>query len=417
MTIRWIIPLLGTAPYSAVCENEDIALVDVRELVDKAGNTPENTFAKIQQGVDALRQGKKTVVCCDYGISRSNAVAAGILSLFQSLPLDTSLRRVQEATGEFGIKLEPIVAVREALGVSHTNFHSEKQVSILITGGSGFLGTALFSALKDDYKVMAPLSDELDLTRGSTALDLLVAQDNVQWIVHLANPIVYTSNLALGQTLTMLRNVLEVCRSRNIALLYPSFWEVYSGYSGTLLADESTPPLPNGPYGETKYLAEILIKHFCQRNGLRCALLRSSPVYGAGSDRPKFLHNFARKAVQSRKIITHRYDNGEPFLDLLHVSDLIDAFVRVIKSGFEGELHLGTGVLTSTRKVAQMISQGLNSSSDIAQVSIRSKVASIAMDWKKASQEIGWAPETPFIDGLQEILSAYDPKKDNNEKH
>ena len=407
MTVRWITPLLGTAPFSAVCGEKDISLVDVRELVDKAGNTPEAILRKIEQGVDALRQGKKTVICCDYGVSRSNAIAAGVLSLFQAIPLDAGLRRVQETTGEFQVKLDLLMGVREALGVPRSSPCSGKRRALLITGGSGFLGRALCSALQDDFRIIAPRSDELDLTLGTTALDLLVAEENAQWIVHLANPRIYTSNQAMGQTLTMLRNVLEVCQHRDIPLLYPSHWEVYSGYTGTFFVDESTHPLPNGPYGETKYLAEMLIKHFRQKNGLRCALLRSSPVYGTGSDRPKFLNNFVQKAMQSSEIITHRYANGEPLLDLLHVSDLVEAFVLVLKSGFEGELNLGTGILTSTRQVAEMIRRMKSSSSNIGQTFIRSKVASIAMDTRKATHEILWKPKVSLIKGIEEFISIY----------
>ncbi len=45
----------------------------------------------------------------------------------------------------------------------------------------------------------------------------------------------------MGQTLAMLRNVIDVCVSNNIRLVYPSSWEIYSGYAGTLRVGESVP--------------------------------------------------------------------------------------------------------------------------------------------------------------------------------
>ena len=80
MTIRWITPLLGTAAFNSVQNIADIEVIDVRDLVDKAGNNANAIMSKIRQGIDLVRQGKRTVVCCDYGMSRSNAIAVGIIT-------------------------------------------------------------------------------------------------------------------------------------------------------------------------------------------------------------------------------------------------------------------------------------------------------------------------------------------------
>ena len=405
MNIRWITSRLGTGPFSASRAISDATIIDVRDLVDKAGNKCQTVLNKIEQGAAALYKGEKVIVCCDYGMSRSNAVAAGILSVFEKQDFEDSLRLVLDATGETQIKIEPLMVVRTALGLTEKKKKRGPKRSILVTGGNGFLGRALLAAIDSDFNVVAPFRSEIDLTHGSTLLDLLVDEENVDCIVHLANPRVYTSNMAMGQTLTMLRNVIDVCLARNILLLYPSGWEIYSGYSDVVHADEATPPLPKGPYGETKYLAETLIDHCVRTAGLRCALLRSSPVYGKDGDRPKFIYNFIEKALLSKPIITHRYSNGDPALDLLYVDDLAKAIVAVIESGFSGGLNIGTGMLTSTRQVAQMIVDKLSSASVIEQSSIDSDVACIAMDWHQARDQIGWQPEVSLGEGLDLILA------------
>src|SRR3972149_1542382 len=95
MTIRWITPLLGTAPALLFHQEADMNIIDVRDLVDKAGNRADAVRQKITEGCESLREGKKTVVCCDYGISRSNAIAVGILALSESISL-----RSEEHTSE-----------------------------------------------------------------------------------------------------------------------------------------------------------------------------------------------------------------------------------------------------------------------------------------------------------------------------
>ena len=263
--------------------------------------------------------------------------------------------------------------------------------------------------VNSEFKLISPTRDQVDISTGSTKLDLLAGEESVDCIIHLANPRVYTSNVAMGQTLTMLRNVIDVCLAKDISLIYPSGWEIYSGYAGTIHADESTPALPRGPYGETKYLSELLIDHSRRIHGLRCSVLRSSPVYGLTSDKPKFIFNFFKKAIQEQKIVTHHYINGNPKLDLLHIDDLVLAIVGTLRSRFIGNLNIGTGRLSSTLKIAEMIRDELGSSSLIEQIEINANVASISMDYRRATFELDWKPTIFLEKGLKSLLHQISP--------
>jgi UDP-glucuronate decarboxylase len=405
MNIRWITPLLGTGAALRVRREADMDIIDVRDLVDKAGNRADAVRQKITEGCESLRAGKKTVVCCDYGISRSNAVAAGILAKYESIPFEAAVRRVLEATGEKEIKVDPLQAVRKALEVDQKKIPHEC-LRTLVTGGTGFLGKPLGQRLSEEFAVISPDRKELDLQQGSTQLDLLAGEGEIDCIVHLANPRVYTSNIALGDTLTMLRNVLDVCVARDIKLVYLSSWEVYSGYrSNHLKADESIPLLPKGPYAETKYLCEMLIEHSRRTQGLRCTMLRSSPVYGVGSDKPKFIYNFIDKIRRSQRIVTHRYNNGLPALDLLYIDDLVTAVARAVGSEFSGNLNIGTGVITSTRKIAEALQDLLHGQSDIDATQIDGDTACIAMDSSQALEVLGWQSTIDVEQGLKLVLA------------
>ncbi len=176
MGIRWITPLLGTAPASSIDGDTDITVVDVRNLVDKAGNPIDVVREKIREGAKSLVQGKRTVVCCDYGMSRSNAVAAGVLAKFDNIGFDAALRQVLDATGEKEIKLGPIGAVRAALGESAAQKDRRSQRSVLVTGGNGFLGKAFRLTAGDKFDLSAPARSEVDISLGSTQLGLLAIE-------------------------------------------------------------------------------------------------------------------------------------------------------------------------------------------------------------------------------------------------
>jgi len=406
MTVRWITEYLGTAPAASMRLEPGVAVLDVRELVDKGGNDPERVRQKIAQGIDVIRTGKRLVICCDYGISRSNAIAAGILAKLRGTTVDQSVRDIIAATGEGEIKIELLDIARAVVEGPARGASDDEARRVLLTGGDGFLGRVVaeqFRRMK--VEVVAPSSRELDLITGRAELDMLVRSKCIGSVVHLANPRVYTSNLALGETLVMLRNVLEVCSRNDAWLLYPSGWEVYSGYPATrLLADESLPLHASGPYGETKVLCETLIGHFRRAEGLNRALLRSSPVYGPGSNRPKFIFTFIEKARKGESITTHRYINAEPALDLLHVTDIARAIAKTVAVRFVGDLNIGTGTVSSTRQIAEWIVQWLKSLSTIDIVPIRRNVANIAMDYGKAKREVGWCPEITVEDGVRAVV-------------
>ena len=402
--IRWISEKLGTAPALDQSITNDVIMLDVRDLVDKFGNSPAATKDKIDQGLTLLRQGKKIVVCCDYGISRSNAIAAGILSLFNEISLDQAIKEVIRATGEQEIKLEPLRSVRAALqdGVASITDGAPR---ILLTGGSGFIGQVLFRELAKQHYVVAPTRNEVDIIAGALELDLLVKEHRINGIVHLANPRVYTSNRAMGEMLTLLRNVLEVCRENSVRLIYPSSWEVYSAYRAMdIIADESLPLFPKGPYGEAKLLCENLIEHHRKLYGLECGLLRSSPLYGEASDRPKFIYNFIGKALKNEPFKTHCYLNGDPKLDLLHVDDFVSAIVSAITTNFVGSLNIGSGCSVSTREVAEWIVSKMGSRSTVETRNIEDYAANIIMDTALAKKIIGWHPVVRWSVGISQLI-------------
>jgi nucleoside-diphosphate-sugar epimerase len=403
IVIRWIAPFLGTAPASSVIPDSGQCLLDVRDLVDKEGNAAAAIRNKIERGLDLLRHGNTVIIGCDYGISRSNAIAAGILSAYREMPFDQAVSHVIATTGEQEMKLGPLEAVRQALG--EVKKIAVSGINVLMTGGSGFIGSVLCPMLEENWPVLAPSMDEANLAKGAALLDLLVRKHGITHLVHLASPRVYTTNRAVGEMITMLRNVLEVCRENNLYLVYPSSWEIYSGYRGIeLKADEKLSPNPKGPYGEAKWLCEQLIDHYRRKYGLRCGLLRSSFLYGATAHRPKFLWTFIANAMEGTPIHTHEYRNGFPRLDLMHVSDLCKAILASIQSDFKGDVNVGTGRLISTRQIAIMIRDLLESSSEILTRTVNDEAPNIAMEIALARENLSWTPSVVFEEGLSAMV-------------
>ena len=413
--IRWITKDLGTAPFTDSEIGDDLNVLDVRDLVDKHGNSAQATREKIDQGVALLQQGRKLVICCDYGISRSNAIAVGILSVKHKISLEAAIRQVMKATGEHEVKLDPLRAVRSALDPDKESIAVDEP-RVLITGGNGLIGRRLRECLEGEMYCIVTTRREADLMFGALELDLLVKEHKINWIIHLANPRIYTSIHAMGETITLLRNVLEVCKENGARLIYPSDCEVYSGYQcSSLIADENLPIFAKGPYGEAKMLCESLIELHRKHYGLKCGILRSCRLYSSMSDRPKFIYNFIFKALKGEAIKTHHYLNGEAKIELLHVDDFVSAIKSAIKSNFDCTINIGSGCAVSTKVLAEWIVKETGSSSVVESREIEDFVANISMSRKAVQQQLSWQPTITWQAGVLEIIDKQILKTSKNE--
>ncbi|MFC1488302.1 NAD-dependent epimerase/dehydratase family protein [Thermodesulfobacteriota bacterium] len=408
--IKWITTNIGTASYEDVHDHQGLLIIDVRDMIDREGNDLNVIRDKIQEIILQLNSGNKVVICCDYGISRSNAIAAAVLSKTEKISLNNAVRKVISKTGQADINIDFLSEVRDALHNRNTLSQMQeasKDKIVLLTGSSGKIGTSLLPKLINHTKVFTPNRSEMNLLKGNIETDFFVKENRIDTIIHLANPRIYTLNSAMGETIVMLKNILDVCCENNIHLVYISSWTVYSGYrADSLLASENLPQIPKGTYGETKYLCEKLISNYVQSNSLKLTILRSSPVYGTG-DQPKFILNFYEKAKSNNAIVAHKYKNGYPMLDLIHIDDLIDAVLKSILKQKSGTFNIGFGKGVSTTEVAKIIINLTKSKSKIKYRKIQEFSPNIVMDISKAKKELDWNPQINIEYGLIKYFNQF----------
>lgn len=405
--IKWITDTIGTGAFEKVANSSSYVKIDVRDMVDKAGNTEVLIKEKIDSALIELNKGNKIVVCCDYGMSRSNSIAVGVIAKSLEIDFSKALKLVLEKTNEKSIKIEVLNMIRKLF----TCNNKTTPESMMVTGGSGFIGQRLIPELSKKYNVFSPSSLDIDLERDIVLLDLFVKENNVKTIIHLANPRIYTTNQSLSSSVLMTKNILDVCISNEIKIVYLSGWEIYSGYNTLgFLASETTSAYPKGTYGVSKAICENLIHHYSDLYALKSLLVRSSPVYGKGSDKPKFIYNFLSKALNDEDIVAHKYIDGFPALDFLHIDDLISFLSRSIEKNLDGEYNIGTGILTNTSAIAEHIIKKTSSKSCLKHVSVDEHLHNIIMDIKKANQDLQFSPKIKLEDGLNELINNY--KKD-----
>ncbi len=390
--IRWINENIGTGPFTKVPASDDYSILDVRDLVDKGGNTAAAIRSRIADGLNILKTGKKLVVCCDHGISRSNAVATGILARHKNIPFSDAIRTTIASTGEKSIKVEMLNIVRYALGEELPSFGDGKRV--LVTGGN----TLNLDGQKTD----------LDPAVDVAEFDCLVKDNGINVIVHLANPLTKMTNPAAGQTITMLRNMLDICRDNGVHFIYPSTIEVYGSQNDN--PDENAVCNPKGIYGETKYMVEQLIALYAKNFDVKSTVLRLGTPYGDGEN-PKFLYNFLKKVVAGQDIVTHQYKNGFPLLDLIHVGDIQSAIDAVIENDVTGTFNIGSEKGVLTNEIANQIVKRMDVKVGVSHIDIDDNAPNTVMNCTKAQDTFGWKAQKCFKDWLNDAIDSTDKTK------
>ncbi len=322
---------------------------------------------------------------------------------------------------------------------------------ILVTGGTGYIGShTVVELINEGFEVVIiddlsnselavldgiekitgtrPAFEEFDLINGEKVNDFFKKHQNIAAIIHfaankavgesVAKPLMYYRN-----NLTSLINLLQVMPTANVSnLVFSSSCTVY-GQPENLPVDESAPvQKPESPYGNTKKIAEEIIKdtikavnclkalslrYFNPIGAHESALIGELPL-GVPNNLVPFITQTAAGKRSQLKVFGDDYDtpDGSAIRDYIHVVDLAKAHVIAVKRLLQNKnkeryeyFNLGTGNGLSVLQVIKSFEKvtGLKLNYEI--VDRRpGDIEKIWADTKLANQELGWRAEKSLDD-------------------
>lgn len=313
---------------------------------------------------------------------------------------------------------------------------TDTSLNILVTGGAGYIGGHVTHLLKsqgfnpivlDDFRTGRKdhIPAGVKLVEGNVSnLELLTqvfAENSISAVIHLAalleveesvyKPLEYFENNA-GATYILLQ-AMEQAGCKNI--IFSSTAAVYGNQEQIPISEEAVPD-PNNPYGESKLLAENILKYFSHNLGFNVTVLRYFNVAGCeleykvkDTHRNSHLIPIVLDSITGKNSVfkIHGSDyatfDGSCVRDFIHVQDVARAHVVCLKelqSGFR-IYNIGTGKGFSVKEVIQAATE-ITGKMIASEVGPRRKgdSAITVADVSKIHRELGFRPNFSTLENI-----------------
>ncbi len=303
---------------------------------------------------------------------------------------------------------------------------------ILVTGGSGFIGSHLCDRLiADGHEVLCVDNfytgsrrniehllphRHFELMRHDVTFALYVEVDKIYNLACPASPIHYQYD-PVQTTKTSVHgaiNMLGLAKRLKAKILQASTSEVYGDpaihpqtedYWGNV-----NPVGPRSCYDEGKRCAETLFFDYWRQHKTRIKVARIFNTYGPRMhpNDGRVVSNFIVQALRGNDITI--YGDGSQTRSFCHISDLVNALVLMMESGDDltGPINFGNPEEISIRALADLVIDLTGSRSKIVQRPLPDDDPKQRMpDIGLARAKLGWNPTVALRDGLTETVAYF----------
>ena len=313
-------------------------------------------------------------------------------------------------------------------------------MNIIVTGGAGFIGSNfIFYMLKKypNYRIIC--LDKLTYAGNLSTLKPIMNVSNFRFIkadicdrntvyklfeeekpnivVNFAaeshvdrsieNPSIFLETNIIGTSVLM-----DACRKYGIKRYHQvSTDEVYGDLPldrPDLFFTEETPIHTSSPYSSSKASADLLVLAYNRTYGLPVTISRCSNNYGPYHFPEKLIPLMIANALNNKPLPV--YGEGINVRDWLYVEDHCKAIDLIIHNGKVGEVYnIGGHNEMRNIDIVKLICKELNKPESLITYVTDRKGHDMryAIDPTKIHNELGWFPETKFVDGIKKTIEWY----------
>lgn len=292
-------------------------------------------------------------------------------------------------------------------------------MSIVVTGGAGFIGSHVVEALLsrgDEVHVVddlsrgvranVPPSATLHVHDVREPLDTILQKTEALAVVHLAAQAdvrVSVTEPGRDAAINVLGtvNVLEAARLAGARVVFASTGGAIYGECERP-AREGDPCLPLSPYGAAKLAGEGYLGSFARLYGTPHLALRFGNVYGPRQDphgEAGVVAIFLGRLLDGGQC--RIFGDGAQCRDYVYVGDVARAVLSALNSGVDGVLNIGTGTATSVLELYDVCRWVAGSDAEPVHEPARAgELGRSVLDGENAARAIGFRAETTLAEGV-----------------
>ncbi len=323
--------------------------------------------------------------------------------------------------------------------------------TLLITGGAGFIGSALIRYVLANTEHRVVNVDKLTYAGNleslpkatnnprytfeqtdicdKNVLERVFQKHDPDAVLHLAaeshvdrsidGPSAFIQTNVVG-TFTLLdvsRAYWKTNNKQDFRFLHVSTDEVYGSLGETGYFTEETPYDPRSPYSSSKAASDHLVKAWFHTYGLPVVVTNCSNNYGPFQFPEKLIPTVILKSLRGENIPV--YGDGGAIRDWLFVDDHVRAILAVLEKGKIGETYnVGTNAEKTTVQMVEAITTLLDELVPASPYKPHKSLMKFvtdrpghdrryAIDASKIKNELGWSPKESFETGMRKTVQWY----------
>ena len=290
-----------------------------------------------------------------------------------------------------------------------------KNLKILITGSSGFIGSSIAQNIKKKsiYGIGRQKKNHKEkklpyienLIKSISVKNLGLFKINFDFIIHCAGKgIVSNHKDDYKKNFLPLKNVLEYLKkySRESCLIFISTLAVYGNKNKKLSETDSLNPM--SVYAKNKIKAENLCKLYSKKYNIKILILRVGPLYGIGL-RKQFIYDACKKISNNRNIF---YGTGKEVRDYLHINDFTNLIKKIFNSKIKNFeiINVGSGYSYKIIDVIQYIKKKFNNTEKVLfnNKGVNQNPENLKSNNKKTAK-FNWKPKKNFFKELKKFIT------------
>ena len=249
-------------------------------------------------------------------------------------------------------------------------------MTILVTGGCGFIASNFINSVSNHYDIVN--LDKLDVcssvdkcvvkpvvgnVHNRELLVHLIEKHKFDTVIHFAahshvdnsfeDPVTFTEENTIGTHI-----LIDTFRqhSPNTEIIHFSTDEVYGESLNDKQFLETDTLSPTNPYAASKAAAEMIVMSYIKSFNMNIKIIRCNNVYGPNQYHEKLIPKFIKLIKEGKKCTLHGTNSANVKRAFIHVDDVTSAVLNVWKYGTPGEIYnISSDYEVSVLDVAKII--------------------------------------------------------------